>query len=70
MAPDATEPERPDLSEALRAIVRDHPAWHTWTGVGGLLYARRLMSSPPVVFRTTDPGELETRIREHEGKQR
>ena len=44
--------------------------WHTWIGVGGLLYARRLKSSPPVVYRSTDPAELEARIREHEGGQR
>ena len=58
------------LCATLSRIERDHPGWHTWTGVGGLLYARRLMSSPPVVYRSTDPGELEARIREHETRQR
>ena len=56
------------LGATLSRIERDHPGWHTWTGVGGLLYARRLMSSPPVVYRATDPAELEARIREHEGR--
>jgi hypothetical protein len=37
---------------------------------GHLLYARRLKSSPRVVYRGTDPAELEARIREHEGRQR
>jgi hypothetical protein len=58
------------LRATLSRIERDHPGWHTWIGVGGLLYARRLMSSPPVVYRTADPSELETRICEHEGQQR
>ena len=58
------------LHATLSRIEHDHPGWHTWIGVGGLLYARRLMSSPPVVYRTADPGELEARIRDHEGRQR
>jgi hypothetical protein len=66
----ANDPTPGALCATLRRIERDHPAWHTWQGVGGLLYARRLKSSPPVVYRSTDPGELEARIREHEGRQR
>jgi hypothetical protein len=54
----------------LRRIEPDHPCWHTWVGVGGLLYARKLKSSPPVVYRATDPAELEARISEHEGQHR
>ena len=53
------------LCATLSRIERD-PGWHTWTGVGGLLYARRLMSSPPVVERTTHPGELVTNLRENQ----
>jgi hypothetical protein len=60
----------PAIPERLAVIERNHPGWHTWLGVGGLLYARRLMSSPPVVYRTIDAGELEARIREHEARQR
>jgi hypothetical protein len=48
----------------------EFPCWHAWTGVAGLLYVRRLKSSPPVVYRAADPAELEARIREHEGRQR
>src|SRR5205807_10297584 len=34
------------------AVLRGHfPGWEAWRGVSGLLYVRRRMSSPPVVFR-------------------
>jgi hypothetical protein len=58
------------LCATLSRLESDHPGWHTWAGVSGLVYARRLMSSPPVVYRASDPRELEARIREYEGKQR
>jgi len=59
-----------DPTAGLKRLEDDYPAWHTWVGVGGLLYARRLKSSPPVVYRSTDPAQLEARIREHERRQR
>ncbi len=44
--------------------------WECWTGVGGLLYARRRLSSPPVVFRSTSADDLARQVREHEERQR
>jgi hypothetical protein len=70
MGDPASNPEPAAITAALASLERDHPCWHTWVGVGGLLYARRLKSSPPAVYRATDPCELEARIREHEGRQR
>jgi hypothetical protein len=52
--------------DALKRIEENYPNWHTWTGVGGVLYARRVKSSPPVVYRATTPAGLEAQIREHE----
>jgi hypothetical protein len=37
-----------------------------WRGIAGLLYARRLMSSPPRVVRSQDPVELREQIMQAE----
>jgi hypothetical protein len=42
------------------------PYWHVWRGVSGLLYARRLMSSPPRVVRGEDAVDLRDAIRREE----
>ena len=42
---------------------REVPHWHVWRGIAGLLYARRLMSSPPRVVRSQDPAELLNQIK-------
>ena len=45
--PDApTGPARDPL-----ATLKLPPGWYAWAGVGGILYARRLKSSPPIVVR-------------------
>ena len=44
----------------------EFPHWHVWRGIAGLLYARRLMSSPPRVLRSQDPAELRDQIRQAE----
>jgi len=44
----------------------EFPHWHVWRGIAGLLYARRLMSSPPRVVRSQDAGELRDQIRQAE----
>lgn len=44
----------------------EFPRWHVWRGIAGLLYARRLMSSPPRVVRGQDPAELRELIKENE----
>jgi hypothetical protein len=46
------------------------PGWECWTGVGGILYARRRKTSPPVVLRSADAEDLARQVREHEGRQR
>jgi hypothetical protein len=51
---------------ALEDIEREFPAWHAWTGVNGLLYARRPLTSPPAVFRGQDAAELREQIRRWE----
>ena len=43
--------------------------WECWVGVGGILYARRRKSSPPVVFRAATAEELATKITEYENAQ-
>ena len=59
MANDPT-PDKPCAT--LRSIERDYPGWHCWRGVGGILYARRLKSSPPIVVRAADPAQLRDAI--------
>ena len=54
--------KRPDTAMALTQIGRDHPRWHCWVGVGGILYARIPMSSPPVVVRAPTVSELRTLV--------
>jgi len=39
------------------------PYWHVWRGVSGLLYARWLNTSPPVVVRGEDVVDLRDQIR-------
>lgn len=41
---------------------REFPHWHVWRGIAGLLYARRLMTSPPRVLRSQDPAGLRDQI--------
>jgi hypothetical protein len=46
------------------------PGWEAWTGVGGILYARRRKTSPPVVFRSADACDLARQVAEWEGERR
>jgi hypothetical protein len=57
----------PDPLAPLRG---QFPGWEAWCGIGGLLYARRRRSSPPVVFRDVTGDGLARQIREHDGRQR
>ena len=57
-------------ARALAEVDRDYPGWHAWPGVlGGLLYARRPRSSPPLVVRSTTTEGLRLAI-EDAGAQR
>jgi hypothetical protein len=63
--------EVPDRLAELRALLAGaFPRWEAWRGVSGLLYVRRRMSSPPVVFRGYTAKSLAEQIREHEARQR
>jgi hypothetical protein len=42
----------------------EFPNWHVWRGVAGVLYARRLLSSPPRVVRSMNAEDLRERIRQ------
>jgi hypothetical protein len=46
---------------ALARITAD-TGWQTWTGVGGVLYARRERTSPPKVVRAADAEGLRAAI--------
>ena len=46
-----------DRDCALARIAAE-TGWQTWAGVGGILYARRLRSSPPMVVRAATPQAL------------
>jgi hypothetical protein len=54
----------------LAPLIGKFPGWECWTGIAGLLYARRRKSSPPVVFRDVTGDGLACQIREYEGRQR
>jgi hypothetical protein len=42
----------------------EFPYWRVWRGVAGLLYARRVRSSPPKVLRGNDAADLRDQIRQ------
>ena len=54
-------------ARALAEVDRDYPGWHAWPGVlGGLLYAHRPRSSPPLVVRSTTTEGLRLAIEDAE----
>jgi hypothetical protein len=50
------------------ARVEADTGWHTWTGVGGVLYARHERSSPPKVVRGADADALRAAIKAEESR--
>lgn len=44
----------------------DYPPWYAWAGVGGILYARRPRSSPPMIVRSSTAEGLGEAIEEAE----
>jgi len=54
-----------DTTRAALAAISEATGWHCWQGViPPLLYARRLLSSPPRVVRATSPDGLLAAIRD------
>jgi len=47
----------------LAPLIGKFPGWECWTGIAGLLYARRRRSSPPVVLRDVTGEGLTRQIR-------
>jgi hypothetical protein len=68
MHDDSSHPRAPH--DPLTVLRGQFPGWEAWRGVSGLLYVRRRMTSPPVVFRAVTVEELAAQIREHEARQR
>ena len=58
-----------DLPSPLAPLYGKFPRWEAWVGIGGILYARRRKSSPPVVFRAATAEELAAKIRDYEDAQ-
>ncbi len=57
---------QPAPHDPLAVLRGQFPGWEAWHGVSGLLYARRRMTSPPVVFRDVTGEGLARQIREWE----
>ena len=51
--------------EIIARLEADYPGWRVWLGVSSLWYARRVLSSPPVIVRAANPTELREAISEH-----
>jgi hypothetical protein len=61
------EPSDRDQASALAQVDRDYPGWHAWPAVlAGLVYARRSLSSPPLVVRAVSIGQLRQAIEDAE----
>ena len=67
---DDSSPQPPLPHDPLAVLRGRFPGWECWRGVSGLLYVRRRMSSPPVVFRGYTAQSLAEQIREHEARRR
>jgi hypothetical protein len=63
-----SHPPSGEVPEWWQPYAAEFPYWHVWRGVSGLLYARRPLTSPPVVVRATDVGHLRDQIKNAEGR--
>ncbi len=61
------DPTGGTTNEIIATLEREFPRWHVWQGISGLLYARRPLTSPPVVVRGEDAVDLRDQIRGWEG---
>ena len=60
----------PAPHDPLAVLRGQFPGWEAWRGVSGLLYVRRRMTSPPVVFRGWTAEAVAEQISEHEERRR
>ncbi len=60
--------DHPAPEPALDDVRAMFPHWEVWTGIAGLVYARKLLSSPPIVVRAEDPRDLIDQIRAEIGR--
>lgn len=51
-----------ELEAALRAL-SEETGWYCWRGVSGVVYARRLRTSPPRIVRAADVAALREKIK-------
>jgi hypothetical protein len=51
--------------EIIARLEADYPGWHVWLGVSSFWYARRVLSSPPVIVRAANLIKLREVISEH-----
>ena len=52
-----------DQAQALAEVERECPGWQAWQAqLAGLVYARRPMTSPPMVVRSTSTEGLRKEI--------
>ena len=56
-------------SSPLAPLYGRFPGRECWVGVGGILYARRRRSSPPVVLRAATADELAAKITKYQSEQ-
>lgn len=55
-----------DALMELRRLLADYGGWEAWTGVSGIIYARRTRSSPPAVFRGVTPQAVADQVMQWE----
>ena len=60
------EDELDDQPPSWWPYAAELPAWYVWRGISGLLYGRRLNTSPPLVVRGEDVVDLRDAIRREE----
>lgn len=49
-------------------LQREFPGWHIWVGIAGLKYARKPLTSPPVVLRGEDWMDLRDQVNGYLGR--
>jgi hypothetical protein len=60
------DPAGRSAGDTLATLRGRFPGWQAWRGVSGLLYARRVRTSPPVIVRAITADDLAAKITEHE----